>query len=406
MGELRDFTAEVLERRGAAIEAVEPDALAVIGPKPVQDVMGWPELALLGFGAQRPRGAIPIALEGDWLDRLGTLLGEQGRWGERQLIISPRASAACDPPRVLEHALDLRNAVWRFQGVTETFTRCLILTFRFTAISDEKREGLVSLGFNLGTGAVLNDILTRMRHVMAHDAEWQTPSSEIRAAAGGGWDGARLQARVHPLLEASVKAELEPFLRAMRRRLERDRNRVHDYHDDLRRMSLKRLAALGGATGERAESDRRRETLRVAAVEREYRAKLDDLRHNYALRVTVEWMQALDLYVPVQRLEVLIKRRKGERLIRIDWHPLVRAAELPPCEAGLGLGRERLVCDESLHLTEPASQAPCPSCGKAFCRACHPTACPRCRDAGSPRSGQTVLLCMSPFPDLPAPAPS
>ena len=67
------------------------------------------------------------------------------------------------------------------------------------------------------------------------------------------------------------KGEPEPFLRAMLRRLERDRNRVHAYHDDLRRMSLKRLAALGVATGKRAQNDRRRETLRVAAVEREYR---------------------------------------------------------------------------------------------------------------------------------------
>jgi hypothetical protein len=383
MGELRDFTAEILERRGAAIEAMEPDALEVIAPNPVRDAMGWPELALLCFGPRRPDGAIPIALEGDWLDRLGALLGETGRWAERQVTISSRASVTCDPQRVLEHTLDLPNAVWRFQRVTETVTRCLILTFRYTAISDEKREGLVSLGFNLGTGAVLVDILTRMQRDLAQEAEWQTPSPEIRAAVGGGWDGTRLKARVHPLVEASVKAELEPFLRAMRRRLERDRSRVHDYHDDLRRASLKRLAALGGATGERAEADRRRETLRVAAVEREYRAKLDDLRHNYALRVTVEWMQALDLYLPVQRLEVLIKRRKGERLIRMDWHPLVRAAEPPPCEAGLGLGRERLVCDESLHLTEPLGQAPCPSCGKAFCRACHPAACPRCRGAPS-----------------------
>jgi hypothetical protein len=378
MGELRDFTAEILERRGAAIGPMEPDALEVIAPKAVRDVMGWPELALLGFGSLRPDGAIPIALEGDWLDRLGALLGEQGRRGERQLTISPRASVPSDPQRVLEHALDLPNAVWRFQRMTETFTRCLILTFRYTAISDEKREGLVSLGFNLGTGAVLDDMLTRMRRLLAHEAEWQTPTPEVRAAAAGGWDGARLQALVHPLVEARVKAELEPFLRAMRRRLERDRNRVHDYHDDLRRMSLKRLAALGGATGERAEADHRRETLRVAAIEREYQAKLDDLRHNYGLRVTAEWIQALDLYVPVQRLEVLIKRRKGERLIQMDWHPLVRAAERPPCEAGLGLERQRLVCDENLHLTEPIGQAPCPSCRKAFCRACHP-ACPRCR---------------------------
>jgi hypothetical protein len=38
----------------------------------------------------------------------------------------------------------------------------------------------------------------------------------------------------------------------------------------------------------------------------------------------------------------------------------------------------RLVCDDKLHLTEPAGQAPCPSCGKPFCRACFAAACPRC----------------------------
>ena len=138
-----------------------------------------------------------------------------------------------------------------------------------------------------------------------------------------------------------------------------------------------------GRDGDRAEADRRRETLRVAAIEREYRAKLDDLRHNYALRVTVEWVQALEFIVPVQRLDVLIRRRKGERVIQLDWHPLVRAAELPLCEAGLGLDRVRLVCDDKLHLTDPAGQAPCASCGKAFCRACSPTACPRCRQEAS-----------------------
>ena len=180
---------------------------------------------------------------------------------------------------------------------------------------------------------------------------------------------------------------IEPFLRAMRRRLERDRNRVHAYHDDLRSSSLKRLAALAGAEGDRAEADRRRETLRVEAIEREYRAKLDDLRHNYALRVTVEWVQALDLYVPVQRFDVLIRRRKGERVVQLDWHPLVKTAEPPLCEAGLGRRSVRLVCDDKLHLTEPAGQAPCLSCGKPFCRACFAAACPRCGHASEKPAG-------------------
>jgi len=186
-----------------------------------------------------------------------------------------------------------------------------------------------------------------------------------------------LRARVSPLLEHSVRRELEPFLRAMDRRLERDRARVHEYHNDLRLNSLRRLAALAHSASEKVENERKRETMRIAAIEREYAAKLDDLRHNYALRVTVEWVQGLELFVPVHCYEVLIKRRKGERLVRFDWHSLLRAAELPLSEWGLGIERTRLVCDDRLHLTDPAGQACCPSCGKAWCRACH-ARCPRC----------------------------
>jgi hypothetical protein len=381
MSELREFVADLLERKGAVIEALGAEGLEVLAPAPLQKRMGWPELAQLGFGTERPHGAIAIGLEGDWLDRFGALLGEDGRWSEREVRPPAAVAGPGDPERVLARALDLPNAVWRFQGLSATWTRCLMLAFRYSAVSDEKREGLIWLGFNLGTGAVVGDLLARLRPVLAQTADWHVPDPAIRAAAGPGWSAASLAARLSPLLDRQVRDAMEPFLRAMRRRLERDRNRVHAYHDDLRGASLKRLAALAGAKGERAEADRRRETQRVEAIEREYRAKLEDLRRNYALRVTVEWVQALDLYVPVQRFDVLIRRRKGERTVRLDWHPLVKAAELPLCEAGLGLDRTRLVCDEALHLTEPAGQAPCVSCGRPFCRACHPAACPRCRHA-------------------------
>jgi hypothetical protein len=383
MTELCEFVAEVLERRGAAVEAVEPDGLEVLAPEAVRKALAWPELARLGFGARRPEGAMPVGLEGDWLDRFGALLGDDGRWNERQLSGGP--STCGDPERVLEHGLDLPNAVWRFQSVAATFTRCLMLTFRYTALSDEKREGLVWLGFNTATGADITGIAGRVRRLLQQEADWQAPAPEVRAAAGPGWDGAMLESRVRPVLDARVKEDLAPFLRAMRRRLERDRDRVHGYHDDLRRTSLQRLAGLARAAGEKADGDRRREEMRVAAIEREYRAKLDDLRRNYALRVTVEWVQALELYVPVQRLDVLIKRRKGERLIRIDWHPLTRTLEPPLCEAGPGLEpnfeRTRLVCDDNLHLVAPPALEPCPSCARPFCRACHPSACPRCNAA-------------------------
>jgi len=376
MGALRDFVTEVLEVEGAVVEPIEPDGLDVLAPPALRAAMGgWPELARLGFAAALPAGAIPVGLDGDWFDRFGGLLGERGRWADRQLDLP--LPPVGDPARILDKALDLPNAVWRLHGITEGWTRCLLLAFRYSATSDEKREGLVWLAFNEVTGAAIDDIGTRLRHLLAADADWRAPTAEVRRAAGGGRSPSELTARIPALLDLRVRQELEPFLRAMRRRFERDRSRVHAYHDDLRTASIRKLAALSGASGEKADADRRRETLRVAAVAREYGAKLDDLHHNYALRVTVEWVQGIVVFAPVRQFEVVIKRRKNERRLRLDWHAAARAAEVPPSDWGAGLDRKRLACDEALHLTEPSGQAPCPSCGKPHCRACRDR-CQRC----------------------------
>ena len=378
MGALREFVVDILEREGAAVDPIEPEGLEVLAPEPLRAAFGWPEFARLGFGATMPAGAMPIGLEGDWLDRFGALLGERGRYAQRQLAVG-HVPAPSDPERLLERALDLPNGVWRLHDAKPAWARCLILALRYTATSDEKRQGLLWLGLNQGTGAVLGgDFLARLRALLADDAEWHKPETEVGHAADAAWDGAKLAAKVKPIIDHQVRNELVPFLVAMRRRLDRDRRRIHEYHDDLRRAAQVKLAAISSATGEKAESDRRRETMRIAAIEREYAAKLDDLRHNYALRVTVDWMQGLTLFAPVHRYDVRIKRRKGERMVSIDWHPAIRMIEPPPCDWGSGLGRTRLICDDQLHLTDPGGQDPCPSCSKAWCRACHPVACPRC----------------------------
>jgi len=378
---IRDFVADLMERQGAAVEPLEPDGLAVIAPPKIRAAFGWPELARLGFGRELPAAAQRIGMEGDWLERFGALLAGHGRHAERQIALD-QPVAVVDPEHLLGHTLDLPNAVWRFRRQQPAWTRCLILAFRTTALSDEKRENLLWMGFNTGTGAALGGVLPRLRAFLGGSQPWQPPEPAVRQAAGSSWDATTLEARVRPMLDATVRAELAPFLRAMRRRLARDHTRLHGYYDDLRRESLKRLVGLERVEGAKADVDRNRELQRIAAIEHEYRTKLDDLRHNYALRVTVDWVQTLELFLPVQRLEVLIRRRKGERLIYIDWHPVARLAEPPPCDWGLGLNFTRLVCDERLHLTDPTGQDPCPGCGKSFCRACHPAACPRCGSAG------------------------
>ncbi len=384
MSMLRAFVADLLESEGAVVETLEPDGLEVMAPDGLRAAWGWPELARLGFGAAAPSDAIPIGLEGDWLDRLGALLGENGRLAARQLALPEGAALSEDAQRRVDRVLDLPNAVWRLAKIEPGWSRCLLLAFRYTAMSDEKREGLVWLGFNCTTGATLDaELLTALRRALEQASEWQAPQPEASLAAGKPGDEAAIAARTRLLLDQLVRADLEPFVAAMRRRLDRDRRRVHAYHDDLRRAALLKLAGLerssGGKTNEKAEAAIKRERMRVSAIEREYAAKLDDLRHNYALAVKVEWVQALILLAPVQRHTLVIKRRKGERSVAMDWHAAARRMEPAPCDWGDGRTRARFVCDDRLHLTDDAGQAPCAACGKPFCRACHPDHCPRCR---------------------------
>jgi hypothetical protein len=244
MGALRDFVSDVLEIEGSAVETVEPDGLEVLAPEPLRTAMGWPELVRLGFGAELPAGATAVGFEGDWLDRFGALLGDRGRWAERQFVLPGPTPRIADPGRLLDHALDFPNAIWRLHGVSAAWTRCLLLAFRYTAVSDEKREGLVWLGFNQGTGAVIDDVSARLRALLAEDTEWQIPDPDVRRVAGPAWDAPILEARVRPLLKHHVRLEMEPFLRTMRRRLDRDRSRIHEYHNDLHLVAQKKLATL------------------------------------------------------------------------------------------------------------------------------------------------------------------
>src|SRR6185295_4835212 len=206
MSALREFVADLLDSEGALVEPVEPDSLDVLAPEPLRAAMGWPELARLGFGAQLPPDAMPVGLEGDWLDRFGALLGDRGRLAERQLVPPAPLTPPSDPERRLEATLDLRNAIWRLRDARPTWTRCMLLAFRYVATSDERREGLIWLGFNTATGAALeNDMVARLRHLLAGEMEWRAPDADVRSEAGSVSDASMLTERARARLDHLVR---------------------------------------------------------------------------------------------------------------------------------------------------------------------------------------------------------
>lgn len=383
MNPLRDLMEELLSLEGALVERVEPDGLEVLAPEAMQKTLRMPEWFRLGFGPELPEGARRVSLESEWTEHLGDLVGQGGRWLRR--VLPANLAPLGDPERTLQHGLTLLNATYRLRAVRPTWTRYLILTFEYTALSDEKRDGLVHIGVNTATGATLDEMVESLLAAAASAGDGAVPDNVLPAP----WERRRLSEMLERALPPRVRLRLEPFLTGMARRQERDLARLFRYYSDLRDEALERLGRLPGA-GERTErqaASATRERQRLEAVAREYRAKVEDLRQKYAMRVTLEWIQTQELIAPVQRLEVVLKRRKGERRVALDWSPLARRLEQAPCEHSYTWKRSRMVCDEALHLVSPAAHDPCPQCGKSYCRACQPRRCPKCGHGAIERAG-------------------
>ena len=384
---MQGFVADLLRHEGALVEAVEPEGLEVLAPPPVQQALGLGELSRLGFGGTLPPGAQRVGLEGDWLGRFAQVLGPQGRWMRR--VLSAPSRVLGDPEGVLGQELVLDNATFRLLDASPAWTRYLVLDFRVSAVSDDKRDFTLRLGVNLATGTLPDAVLEALAPTL------DAPDSNEPAVGGSGadvvvpddaalpapWGRARLLGLVARALPPRVETALGPFVKGLRRRFGRDGDRLHAYHNDLHREAMRRALALS-----MDDPKRRREEQRAEAIGREYRAKLDDLARQYATRVTVEWVQTLELAMPVQRFTAQVRRRKGDRTIRLDWNPLARRLEAPTCEWSASAERPRLVCDDALHLVVPAALAPCLNCGRPFCRACHLERCPKC-GGGEPAAG-------------------
>ena len=369
MGRMQSFVADLLTQQGALVEPIEPEGLEVLAPPSVQQALGVNELSRLGFGATLPAGAERVGIESDWLDRFGRSIGEHGRY--TRLVLSPDAPTPSDPQRILEHALAVDNAAFRLIDVVPAWTRYLILDFRYAAVSDEKRDGILQLGVNLATGALPDAVLGQIMSGAGAGADAALPAD---ADLPPDWERIRLLELMNRALYPRLDTALAPFVKGLRRRLGRDQERLYSFHNDLHREAMQRLSQLA-----EGDAGRQREQKRSEAIQREYTAKLHDLSRQYAMRVAVEWVQTLELVMPVQRFAVRIRRRKAERVIHLDWNPLARRLETPPCEFSYSADRPRLVCDDALHLVTAEGLSPCADCGRVFCRACHRERCPKCQ---------------------------
>ncbi len=375
MGALRDFVADAAGERRRGRRAGRAGRA-----RRARARSGARGHGLAGAGAPRLRGRAPararspIGLEGDWLDRFGALLGERGRWAERQLP-SGRPCRAAGRSRTSARArLDLPNAVWRLPMARRPAGRAACCWPSATPPSPTRSaRGWSGSASTIGTGAVLDDILARLRPLLL--------AQDCRVAGAGrrdmppcrrsAWDAATLRARVAPLLEhdGAARARTVPARHAP---ASRSRSQPHPrLPDDLRGARSSGLPRLP-MRGREGRGRPRRETMRVAAIEREYARQAR--RPAPQLRAARDGR--LGAGVGVVRagaaLEVLIRRRKGERLdpARLACRRLRRSRAA--ADASQAWASTRAVSSATIVCTSPSPPARrrARPAAKSWCRAC------------------------------------
>jgi hypothetical protein len=366
MNSLSEWMARAMAAEGAVVEPVDPERLEALLPASLQDAFRCGEFVRLGFGSSTPEDVRHVTMESEWVDILGRRIETRGRLAEITLDVS--LGKPPDAGEVLRKALVFDNATYRFTGMTVARTRYRIMVFRVAAMSDEKREDVVAITVNESNAARSDGVAAGLFDAGA--ARWIPSRSEDADELPARWTPERIRDVFGAAGSAMVRERLEPFLAGMERRMGRDLDRLHAYHEDLRREAIRRQAEGRGRKG--AKLDPGLTARRLTAIEHEYEAKVADIRRKYGLTVEVHPLQTCLVTMPVHRLAFIIRRRKGERVGHLDWNPLTRRLDHLGCEACGTIAPTHSVCDERLHVICSGCLGVCQGEGKSSCRACHP----------------------------------
>jgi len=337
-----EFARRALALRGALVEEGPEGSLEAVLSGDLAARFGTEFLRMRFDPAGQDPAFQVVALGSAELERLGGLLGEDGRYVEVFVGVPYLKKEGLE--EAVRGAFTFSGVRARFRGTRTANIPFLSLQFRYAALSDERRDGLVRISLDEATGAPVADVEER-----ASAASLETrPADPENAAAGLAlreiWD------RACRIAGERIEADLADFRRSMDRRLGRDLDRVEEYYLGLREAIARRR----GRAVESAEDKRR-------AVDAELESKRKDLAAKYAMRVEAELVGARRMQVPCVLAEFEIAKGAARREVAFVWNPLFKEIEPLACESCGRTTSTPCLC-EARHLVCAACEKRCARC--------------------------------------------
>jgi hypothetical protein len=306
--ELREFVTQLVEQTGGLVDwpAGSERGQAMLTPELAQR-QGVPEL--LPLSTRPDSEGLFVSLASDFLDTT-----------ERWLQAVPRVAGLQMAEAYLKRG-DLGEAVARaytwlnakVRIVDSQPTRIEYHTWWFHVVlaSEDRWETRLSVTVNAPAAVEVEfpDPLA-LWELTPHGEEWNGALSYAPAAAAA-------QRRVLSLAA--------PFLTRMDARLERDRKRLNDYYDALRREAKQKHQRPRNAVEPDQADDADR------AVMLELRRKLVELEDRYAIDATLRPLVVISTELPALEIRLAAQRKQARRDLVVYWNPLTKAFDPIRC---------------------------------------------------------------------------
>jgi hypothetical protein len=377
---LQEVLTGILTHEGAILERRESECLEFVAPSSLCEILGIPEHGILSFSGQsRCEGAIGASYESEFFMAVEKIFAGKGRLAR---VVYPSHFPNIEKlSKWVTEKLILSNAVFRLKSVEHQGIFFLFIFFKYTALSDEKRQGVFPLLVNV-----------RNLSVQTVDDQWADLWTDMKEPDPA--PGAINEEMLRPLqavfsaASQLVKGELAPFIKGLEKRLNRDVKRVFEYYETLKREAEKafqKKALSMRASFEREEEpsspqeeSRQKLTEKLDAIEGERRWKIQDLISQYAMKVTVEPVCLIQIETQSPIFWIEMKRRLSTRLFPVTYNPLLKRIDPLPCEACFYPRGGYSLCDEKLHILCSRCFQKCPHCHKEYCPICQKNGCPKC----------------------------
>jgi hypothetical protein len=323
--ELLSFAGDLIELRGGLVECL-PDRVLALLPPALAETLGLPEETPLGseeapllYGSPvlerlvaAATGQIPVVygqIEVPYLKKagFGELIGQDLVFADGQVRAGARAEAR---------------------------TTYLVLTCRYVALSDERKEGLVQVAVHEGSGAVVEGLELAWAQAQPHFFPSGKVPPHFPVKLEHAVSGAMGYAR------NGIEQELADFLSSMRRRLHRDVTNTREYYEALKKEMEASLSHPNLTEGQRHERQSK-----IADLPSEMARKVEDLKQKYQVDITITACAALRLLVAIAQVTLDVRFRKLTRSVRAIWNPLTRRLDPLVCER----------CHHTIRKIHPAS---------------------------------------------------